>query len=175
MTPELAIELTKDHWRTQELIPGNTQVDVLLPHNAAIDDYWRLSSIIYSVLHGFAPWESPDYDHAMKDPGHGLMEKIDGEYEKMIFERRHRIINEELPIGENLSQDCADALRMMLCKKPLERASPFEMCAIPWFNQYAPYMEHMAFLRPRSIPYDELRESNGFEPAPDNMPRPERQ
>lgn len=175
ITPELAIELTKDDWRRQELTPQKEQVDVFLPHNAAIDDFWRLSCTIYNVLHGFAPWESPDHDPNLKQPGYGYMENIDGKYEKMIFERRRRVINEELPISEDLSQDCADALRMMLSKKPIERASPFEMCAIPWFNQHAPYTEHMTFLRPKSFPYDQLRKRKGFEEAPDNMPRPERQ
>lgn len=175
ITPEMAIELTKDDWRRLELRPGREQVDMYLPHNAAIDDFWRLSCTIFNVLHGHAPWQSPDWYSHVPLPGYGSVENVEGEYEKMIFERRHRVINEEPPINENLSQDCVDALRMMLKKEPLERPSPLEMCAMPWFNQYAPYTEHMPFLRPQSLLYEQDKKKRGFRKVRTNRPRPEEQ
>lgn len=161
MTPEMAIELTKDDWKRLELKKGVEQVDMFLPHSAAIDDFWRLSCTIYHVLHGYAPWEDPD-DLKSLPPGYGAMENTNGAHEKMTYERRNRIINEDLPVSENLSQDCVDALRMGLAKIPLDRASPLEMCAMPWFNQHVPYAEYTSLKRPTSIPYEQAKRRCGF-------------
>lgn len=161
ITPEMAIEIAKHDSRRLELTDKIEQVDMFIPHSAVIDDYWRLACTIYHVLHGYAPWEDPD-DLESQQLGYGSMTDADGAYEKMIFERRNRVINDDLPVSENLSQDCVDALRMALAKGPHDRASPLEMCAIPWFNQHVPYAEFTPLKRPVSIPYEHLKRRKGF-------------
>lgn len=172
ITPELALELFKPYWKDKELHPSRHQVNVLIPYDATIDDGWKLACIIYQIMHGFAAWESPKVENQVDNPmhdidmlGYGNMSDENGAYETMIYERRDRIINEELPVDENLSQDCADALRIMLQKKPLDRPSFTERYSFPWFNQWASYQDQV-FLRPYSESYEDSRMHRGVSPCP---------
>lgn len=162
ITPELALELFKPHWKQEELRPGTDQIDVFLPHDTAIDDAWRLAATIYQIMHGFAAWESPVFNSSEVTPGYDFMRNENGSYETMVYDRRDRIINEELPIDESLSQDCADALRVMMQKKPLDRPSFPEMYSFPWFNQWVSYQDTV-FLRPYSRSFHIARVNRGLQ------------
>lgn len=156
MTPELAIEMSKPYWKDQE--KRHDQVDVCLPHNALNEHMWTFAALTYDILHGFAPWESPNpYMMSVDDPRRD-------EYPVLwtiVDERRDRLINEELPIDENLSQDCVDALRMMLMKKPMDRPTLEELCSFPWFDQWAYHTETL-FMRPHSESYRQYKRYKGL-------------
>lgn len=63
-----------------------------------------------------------------------------------MLERRDRVINEELPIDENLSQDCVDVLRAMFTKDPEKRPTLHGLASFPWFQGH--WMNEGAFRRP---------------------------
>ena len=156
MTPELAIEMSKPWWK--ELEGRVDQVNVILPHNALNEHMWTFAALTYEILHGFAPWDSLDprllpVDDPRRDEYPGLW--------GIVYQRRDRLINQELPIDENLSQDCVDALRMMLIKRPMERPTLEELCSFPWFDQWAYHTETL-FIRPRSEFYRQYKRDKGL-------------
>lgn len=106
------------------------------------------------MLHGYAPWESADWESKL---GKVDESRPTDAHWKEVYERRERIINEELPVREDLSQDCVDLLKMMLHKQPMKRATLEELCSVPWFGQWA-YQDDMVWARPYSDPYDDRRE-----------------
>lgn len=151
MAPELAIELSKDYWRKKE--EGNEnpwgQVDVLLPHDPRVCMIWKFGVLIYDLLHGYSPWEDADdlevvpiRSYPLSRPSVNPNERDDSApppadkvpTREDILQRRHRIINNELPIDENLSQDCVDVLRAMLDKDPRDRPTLQALCTYPWFQ-----------------------------------------
>lgn len=147
LTPEVALELSKPYWKNHDR--NNVQTDVSISHDTRNAHLWRLAALTYEMLHGYAPWETPEWDRSLgriDDP-----DRNDAQWQA-AYERRDRVINEELPFDENLSQDCVDALQMMLQKKPWDRATLEEMCAMPWFGQWA-YRADMLFSRPYSEAY----------------------
>lgn len=156
ITPELAVELSKQRWR--QIDRNENQVDVYLPHKAPAAHLWRFAALTYDMLHGFGPWESPEWNPNL---GHvDWYSRTDARWD-MVYERRDRVINEELPVDEGLSQDCVDALRMMLAKEPTERATLAETCSLPWFDQYA-YHTDTLFVRPDSKGYREAKLDKGI-------------
>ncbi|PWY94153.1 kinase-like protein [Aspergillus sclerotioniger CBS 115572] len=134
MTPELAIELTKSHWLRK--FENQVEASVDIPHDVRQLTCWQLATIIYELLHGFAPWEEKEWDELIGGITEYMAHGIDYRRLGKVRERRGRIINEDLPISENLSQDCVDALRMMFVKNPEERPSIEMMATFPWFGQW---------------------------------------
>lgn len=158
LTPEIALELAKPEWKHQDR--EQIQVDIPIPYDARIAHLWRIGALTYEMLHGYAPWESPEYYHEL---GRVDWDRENAAQWEEVDDRRDRIINEELPIREDLSQDCVDMLRMMLHKQPMERATLEELCSVPWFGQWA-YHDDGVWIRPESESYNQKR-------AEKNLPR----
>ena len=152
LTPEIALELSKPDLKLQDR--HQIQVDIHIPHDTRIAHLWRIGALTYEMLHGYAPWESPDWESKL---GKVDESRPTDAHWKEVYERRERIINEELPVREDLSQDCVDLLKMMLHKQPMKRATLEELCSVPWFGQWA-YQDDMVWARPYSDPYDDRRE-----------------
>ncbi|KAF7718524.1 Uncharacterized protein PECH_003666 [Penicillium ucsense] len=134
MFPELALSEEKDN--------GLCRSDL---HDLREECLWKFGTIIYGILHGHWPW-----DEAPKngEPHRDLLDS-DVYYDKShIYHRRNRILNEPLPIDENLPQDCKDVLQSMFSKDPAERPSLAELEGYPWFAQWA--RETQVFERPFS-------------------------
>lgn len=146
MTPELAIEFTKAHW-IRESARTSWSIHVDLPHDIRRLTCWQLAAIIYELLHGFAPWEEKEWNERIE----GIVNYRDGAHQaprlRKVRERRGRIINEDLPIDEYLSQDCVDALQMMFVKDPEKRPTLEEMASFTWFGQWS-YHSAEEFQRP---------------------------
>ena len=134
--PELALELAKPSWVRKD--NGDTQLELKLTQDARVKMLWKFGVIVYELLHGYAPWEDGD-------DLYGLPLRMNGPFDgPETTYRRWRIINSELPIDENLSQDCADVLRAMLVKNINKRPTIHELTTYPWFqghwaNRKEPY------------------------------------
>ncbi|RAK95238.1 Protein kinase domain-containing protein [Aspergillus ibericus CBS 121593] len=147
MTPELALESTKSHWARESVHSPGWPTRVDLPHDVRRLTRWQLAAITYELLHGFVPWEEKEWDERIG----GIVNYLDGAEPflrmRKVQERRSRIINKDLPIDENLSQDCVDALRMMFVKDPQQRPTLEEMASFTWFGQWS-YHSAEEFRRP---------------------------
>lgn len=114
------------------------------------DPLWRIGVIMFELLHGYAPWDSP-YPN---DPDlvFSLVEMSEDDAERHEAhrdDRRRRMINEPLPISEEtpLTQDCVDVLNAVLANDPNDRPSIEELASFPWFQ--GSYVDSgAAFIRP---------------------------
>ncbi|PLN74461.1 protein kinase-like protein [Aspergillus taichungensis] len=142
LTPEEAVEHTKlFDWNNFEEI-RHANFACLLPHDSRCWHLWHLVCIFYEILHGYAAWENPTWNPSVTPEGNELRSFY--RTDAGIVEarsRRDRLINEHLPIREDLSQDCADMLRMAFEKMPEDRPTLTEMEAMPWFGQWYSYPE----------------------------------
>ncbi|PLB38021.1 Protein kinase domain-containing protein [Aspergillus candidus] len=142
LTPEQAMEHTKlfDGVRYDQIPTFN--FDCKLPHDARRFHLWHLVCIFYEVLHGYAAWENRAWNPNLSREGNELRKfyRTTAGIDEALA-RRDRLINEDLPIREDLSQDCADMLRMTFEKDPPLRPTLTEMEAMPWFGQWASHHE----------------------------------
>lgn len=164
MSPELAIEMSKDYWLEQEG-GSDPQVEVFLPHDCRVEMLWKFGVLIYDLLHGYSPWEDADDLEVVPLRSHPLTVATANLDRSDLFEpepphkpedsvpsrgdilmRRRRIINEELPIDEHLSQDCVDVLRSMFEKDPKDRPTLQALCTYPWFQGW--WVDEGPFQRP---------------------------
>ena len=155
LTPEQAVEHSKMFdWSDVERVRQG-DFDCYLPHDSRRFHLWHLVCIFYEILHGYAPWEDrtwvPSEIPDDNDLRHFYRTDV-GIAEACL--RRDRLINEHLPIREDLTQDCADMLRMTFEKMPEDRPTLTDMEAIPWFGQWGSHNEG-EFRRPpvRDITY----------------------
>ena len=103
---------------------------------------WRLGVIMFELLHGYSPWDSPDPDaRGLANDSHTLDLAEMQEWRAHRDDRRRRMINEPLPLAEliprtqtHMTQDCADVLRAMLANDPTDRPSVEELASFPWFQ-----------------------------------------
>ncbi|KAF3483390.1 protein kinase domain-containing protein [Arthroderma uncinatum] len=108
---------------------------LVLDHDIRVQNLWKFGVLVYDLLHGYSPWETPErHPHQAE-----IKELHDWSYdddEKYIYlyDRRVRIMNEELPIDERLSQDCVDALRHLLARDICDRMKLADLQNLPWFQ-----------------------------------------
>ncbi|OJJ37399.1 hypothetical protein ASPWEDRAFT_26792 [Aspergillus wentii DTO 134E9] len=128
MMPELAAQFMKMDWRRRQ---RTDTLRPILPHDTRVVELWKFAATTYEILHGFAPWEDPVWDPAI------------GGDERLIAvgKRRSRMITEEMPVDENLSQDCVDALRIMLARETQQRPKIDDVTSLTWFGQWANHNE----------------------------------
>lgn len=143
---------------------------VTCPHDLRQGMLWKFGVLIYVLLHGYAPWERPEFDEELGNLTHDFNPST----KKRAYyqaERRERILDEELPIREDLSQDCVDMLRMMLAKNIEDRPmSPMELAGMPWFQGNWMDYPPRAFERP-PLPMFELANEDCLYPqSPDYGP-----
>lgn len=118
--------------RAGELL-GREVKRVECPHDLRQEMLWKFGVLIYLLLHGHAPWERPSYDGRIGT----VTEDYATDKTKIWGQamRRQRILNEELTVREDLSQDCVDVIRFMLGKKVEDRPrSVVELAGMPWFQ-----------------------------------------
>ncbi|PYH87998.1 kinase-like protein [Aspergillus ellipticus CBS 707.79] len=158
MTPELAVELAKPHWADQDenMENSSSSIFVEVPIDYRQYSMWQLACITYQLVHGFVPWEDPKWDDdiglvteykvELRDDPHGVKRR---RRLRKVRARRQRIINAPLPIAEGVSQDCADALYIMLQQDQARRPRVDDtVAAIPWFGQWN-YIPPKKCRRPR--------------------------
>lgn len=132
VTPELCARLLNDApdagYRSQ--MEYSTQ-------DVRDEPLWRLGVIMFELLHGYSPWDSPDEDAPELFAATFLID----EEELAIMrahrdDRRRRMINDPVQISETvpMTQDCVDVLRAMLANKVEDRPSIEELVAFPWFQ-----------------------------------------
>ncbi|OJJ51072.1 hypothetical protein ASPZODRAFT_314313 [Penicilliopsis zonata CBS 506.65] len=142
MLPEMAIEFSKP-----EIIAAyktERQHRVHVKSHGSMMDLWRSSCIAFMLAHGHAPWENPEWNAHLARVWrtHESTGLQDGENYRDFWNarieernaRRDRIINEECPMAEHLSQDCIDAFRVMLARDPSQRPNVAELETFPWFQ-----------------------------------------
>ncbi|KAI9837325.1 MAG: hypothetical protein M1819_000399 [Sarea resinae] len=114
---------------------------------------WRFAVMVYQLLHGYVPWDSPDPDlWSYSDPlGHYNYNHWGSEDRKVRNARRERMLNEPLHVREDLSQDCADVLQAMLAIEPNDRPIINEIASFPWFQGSFLDRDHH-FVRPAAPP-----------------------
>ncbi|KAL2011396.1 hypothetical protein VTN00DRAFT_4114 [Thermoascus crustaceus] len=148
MTPEIAIELKKRYWERKLRSNPQKWQTLYLPYGTRVLNLWKFGVLIYELLHGYSPWEEPEWDGRIG----GLhkwtknLQRSGRMSERKVRERRDRIINEELPIDENLSQDCVDVLRAMLTKNIEKRPTLRQLASFPWFQGH--WVDRGPFSRP---------------------------
>lgn len=143
MSPELATELTHECWQTAIAYSSTPEINVILPHDVRQTSIWKFAVTLYGILHGFWPWDEPEIGNQTV-----LTNYMVDHSDPRIVRRRHRIIHEDLPISEHLSQDCVDVLQALFRKNPAERPSLEELVSFPWFQQWA--FQDRVYARPFS-------------------------
>lgn len=128
MLPELAEVLLRPENRKRDL---RRNMWVKLESDVRRITLWKYGVIVYGLLHGHWPWDSPPV-------GAYLTNLLDyrGEENQRVYYRRVRMMYNELPIREDLSQDCKDVLRHLLHRDPAKRPSLATLVTYPWFSQW---------------------------------------
>lgn len=154
MSPEMAQELLRPKYAKED---WTRQGSVRMPHDQRQVTMWKFAVIVYGILHGFWPWDKPgQYDWDL------LGYQGDASEERVLHRRLNMIYN-DVPINENLSQDCKDVLSAMLSRNPTERPSLEALGGYPWFQQWV--HEDGTFARPYSAAYEEHWSHSATEPA----------
>ncbi|RHZ66485.1 Protein kinase domain-containing protein [Aspergillus thermomutatus] len=159
LPPEVAVELLKPERRKQVRETPGGIVHVNCRNDTRQTALWKYAVEVFCLLHGYAPWEDPKYDRAIGTVGDFAVKIINNRYKEphesydqgkrwdAAYARRKRMINEELAVREDLSQDCVDALRTMLQRDPEQRPRLSELTSFPWFGQWAYHIDRL-FERP---------------------------
>ncbi|KAH3304146.1 hypothetical protein KXW39_000777 [Aspergillus fumigatus] len=159
LSPEVAIELLKPQWRLHVRNTTRGIAQVKCRNDTRQTSLWNYAVEVFCLLHGYAPWEDPEWDDEIRTIGEFACRLINGRWQEppelydegprwdAAYARRKRMINEELAVREDLSQDCVDALRTMLQRDPKQRPRLSELISFPWFGQWA-YHGDKLFRRP---------------------------
>ncbi|GIJ86276.1 hypothetical protein Asppvi_005162 [Aspergillus pseudoviridinutans] len=159
LPPEVAIELLKPQLREHIRKKAHGIAQVKCRKDTRQAALWNYAVEVFCLLHGYAPWEDPEWDDEIRTVGEFAFKLIDGRWQEppglhdkgprwdAAYARRKRMINEELAVREDLSQDCVDALRTMLQRDPKQRPRLSELISFPWFGQWA-YHGDRLFKRP---------------------------
>lgn len=105
--------------------------------DARDEPLWRLGVIMFELLHGYSPWESPDMDDPPLHFEHlGVGEEYLAECRARRDDRRRRMQHDPVQISDtiSLSQDCVDVLNAMLAKNVKDRPTIEQLVAFPWFQ-----------------------------------------
>ncbi|KAJ5841670.1 hypothetical protein N7534_011500 [Penicillium rubens] len=151
MMPERAIELEKyDTWRD----PCHDDVtieEIYLPIDQRDICLWKYSTIVYGFLHGFWPWDEPEPVPKSLNWHGRYYGPYNDPFYPVVKRRRKRMINEDVPISESLSQDCRDVLQATLSREKSERPSLEELSSFPWFSRWS--AEELESGRPLKRPF----------------------
>ncbi|WEW61114.1 hypothetical protein PRK78_006603 [Emydomyces testavorans] len=151
ISPEIAQKLQSSA-ATDTPTTAGVVIYVRHAHDIRTQHMWKFGALIYDLLHGYAPWELPHWDPeigALRD--FHLYEKTEKRIQ-YIRDRRWRMINEDLPIDDRLSQDCVDVLRAMLAKDVAKRPALRELVSFPWFQGHWADYPAETFRRPPYLP-----------------------
>jgi len=135
ISPELVLALIAYLLDPAEPRNEGRQKDVLMPSDWRDDQLWRLGVITFELLHGYAPWDSPDpqapsihFDTYLLSSAQLTIRRANRD------NRRDQIINDPLPISDQLglSQDCLDFLNAIFQKEPEQRPAIEQLTTFPW-------------------------------------------
>jgi serine/threonine protein kinase len=129
MSPELAAHLAclypaGGNWRSQ--------VWYYIHHDIRHQVLWKFGVILYGILHGFWPWDTPPPGGHQED----LLDYDGNFHNRRVHTRRWNIINRDLPIDANLSQDSRDVLQAMFSKHPGDRPTLPKLMTFSWFSKW---------------------------------------
>ncbi|KZN88158.1 Fatty acyl-CoA synthetase and RNA processing-associated kinase [Penicillium chrysogenum] len=151
MMPERAIELEKyDTWR-DPCHDDVTLEEIYLPIDQRDICLWKYSTIVYGFLHGFWPWDEPEPVPKSLNWHGRYYGPYNDPFYPVVKRRRKRMINEDVPISESLSQDCRDVLQATLSREKSERPSLEELSSFPWFSRWS--AEELESGRPLKRPF----------------------
>ncbi|KAJ5328354.1 hypothetical protein N7452_008744 [Penicillium brevicompactum] len=160
MRPELAAEYLKfDRLRdlgASDVMPR----ELYLPNDKRDIALWKFSTLAYGFLHGYWPWELQN----LSQNWHG---NWDGDYTNEHYpevkNRRKRMVNEDVTISENLSQDCQDMLQATLARNLEDRPILQELTSFPWFSEWtaAEVESGRPLKRPRVATYAKAQQGGG--------------
>jgi hypothetical protein len=158
LQPEFAIELEKSIFdvdfdnKYHPVIEGTWKIK--RAHDVRAQYLWSIASVVFEILHGHSPWEEPGWDHNVDTIRHWHRWYEEGDFIGKVAkmkERRMRLINEELPIGEDFNQDAVDIFRAMFEKETGNRPSFSDLVTFPWLQGGWVDSEN-GFQRPDAIP-----------------------
>lgn len=146
LAPEIAMLFTQHPYNStkRDLLGSSFNYD----HDVRVEHLWKFGVLVYDLLHGYSPWETPEYDPNIGEIKELYSLEMTDLRIRYILDRRIRIMNEELPVDERLSQDCVDALRVLLAKEAGDRANLSEIAALPWFQGHWADLPPEHFRRP---------------------------
>lgn len=106
---------------------------------------WNFGVLVYGILHGFWPWDQP--------PPRGHDERLQYIHlgHPRIQRRRHRMLTEDIFINEDLSEECKEVLRHLLCRDPLQRPNLERLVQFPWFHMWQ--TQNRIYQRPFSLEF----------------------
>ncbi|KAK2748133.1 hypothetical protein FQN57_001257 [Myotisia sp. PD_48] len=144
--PKIAITLAHPYNRERAKLFHGQQL--YITRDVRIEHLWKFGVILYDLLHGYSPWEPPQWDDLLGEIKEYHDFEMNPDTLANVFDRRIRIMNEELPVNENLSQDCVDVLRILLAKEEADRTTLVEVADLPWFQGH--WVDHspQKFKRP---------------------------
>ncbi|KAI9878857.1 MAG: hypothetical protein M1830_010329 [Pleopsidium flavum] len=135
ISPELVLALTEYMIDPDEPRNEGEQKDVVIECDWRDEQLWKLGVITFELLHGYAPWDSPDPQAPAINIDTAALSDAELEIHKANREdRRDQIVNDPLPISDQLglSQDCVDFLNAIFQKDPRQRPSIEELATFPW-------------------------------------------
>ncbi|KAI9701245.1 MAG: hypothetical protein M1836_001914 [Candelina mexicana] len=116
------------------------------------NDLWGYGTCLYEVLHGAMPWKHTNLENyddedfimvSKMPPALHKSEPIEMQKKKTKMwkkARRHlglrndKLVNEPLPVREDLDQDLVDVLHALFIKDPLLRCNVRDLVTFPWFQ-----------------------------------------
>ncbi|KAJ5638733.1 hypothetical protein N7528_001123 [Penicillium herquei] len=128
-SPEMACILLRPENQERDW-EGRPQLTLKLRTDVRKTMIWKFGVLVYGILHGYWPWFDPRLQQ------NDLL-YFDGQPDDEVNCRRTRILYEDLPIREDLSQDCKDVLTHLFQKDPNDRPSLETLVCYPWFSQWA--------------------------------------
>ncbi|KAJ6105002.1 hypothetical protein N7486_003691 [Penicillium sp. IBT 16267x] len=146
MLPELAEVLFRPENRERDF---HEDIWVDFEHDVRRITLWKYGVIVYGLLHGYWPWDNPPAG------GHEMdLLEYRGNENQRIYDRRVRMMWDNLPMREDLSQDCKDVLRHLFQRDPAKRPSLETLATYPWFSQWA--YQNRIYERPFSQEFQEV-------------------
>lgn len=154
LQPEFAIEFEKSLFDvdfTSEFPVIKDTWRIHRAHDVRAQYLWSIATVVFELLHGHSPWEEPEWDPDI-DTIRYWYRYDEGDFERKVEkmkERRMRLINEELPINEEVSQDAADFFRAMFQKDVSKRSTFPDLISFPWLQgEWVDYEGDEGFQRP---------------------------
>lgn len=142
ITPPVAQALLQNDRLIQE---GKEPYDIVYDEDTRVTAVWKFGVILYGILHGFWPWDTPEDARAWD-----LLD-YRGNISKRVIARRMRMEQMELPISESLSKECRDVLEYIF----MARDNPLRLeilITFPWFTQWLDW--HGDWERPYSARFE---------------------
>ncbi|KAJ6024839.1 hypothetical protein N7540_005636 [Penicillium herquei] len=155
VSPEIVCRLIQPENQDRDWV-RRPQMVLRLQNDVRKNMIWKFGVLVYGILHGYWPW----YDPRLQQ--NDLL-YFDGESNDEVHCRRIRMLYEDLPIREDLSQDCKDLLTHLFQKDPNDRPSLETLVCYPWFSQWT--YQNRVYERPFSQRFQNSYSAPGKRPG----------